>query len=138
MSRKVLDPVQVLLSNNENISVLLTLFSAQIPNTAPHQLLIRKLPQSKPTVCVHEKCIEMVFLWSYFLPFQHGMVSRDLWRSSCSNRACFPRWLLSIFMVGDLCQCSVTLTGKCFLTFRGNLLCFALCPSSLLSLSLLK
>lgn len=31
--------------------------------------------------------------------------------------------------LGNLCQCSVTLTGKnCFLMFRQGLLCFIWCP----------
>ena len=51
-------------------------------------------------------------------------------------RNTMSRWLLdiakdrdSIVILGSLCQCSVTLTvKKCFLMFRGNLLCFILCP----------
>lgn len=42
-SRKGLDFVQVLLSNNKNISLSSTLFPAQILNTAPQQLPWRKL-----------------------------------------------------------------------------------------------
>ncbi|KAK4832342.1 hypothetical protein QYF61_021871 [Mycteria americana] len=61
----------------------------------------------------------------------------------CSSRATyskFPRTMsrqiLNISKLGDsttstgsLCQCSVTfVVQKCFLMFRGNLLCFRLCP----------
>ena len=67
----------------------------------------------------------------------------DLVQPSCSSGATqsqlpriVPRQLLEISKDGDstaslgkLCQCLVTLTlKKCFLMFRGNLLCFSLCP----------
>jgi len=75
----------------------------------------------------------------------------DLWKSSgptphtqagppkagCSRT--MSRRLLNISREGDsatslgnLCQCSVTLTVKknCFLVFRWTLLCFSLCPLS--------
>ena len=77
-------------------------------------------------------------------------VGRDLRRSPgptlCSSRATQSQLpstmsigLLNISKDGDsavslgnLCQCSVTLTViKCFLMFRGNLLCFRLCPRPL-------
>lgn len=39
----------------------------------------------------------------------------------------------SITSQGNLCQCSLTLTGKnCFLMFGGSPLCFSLCPLPLL------
>ena len=40
----------------------------------------------------------------------------------------YPKDGDSAVSLGNLCQCSVTLTvKKCFLMFRGNLLCFRLC-----------
>ena len=45
------------------------------------------------------------------------------------------RWLSNMSKIsftsslGNLCQCSIICTAqKCFLVFRGNLLCFSLCP----------
>ena len=47
-SRNGLDSVSALLSNNENIPELSTLFPAQIQNVAPYWLLCRKLTLSQP------------------------------------------------------------------------------------------
>ena len=75
-------------------------------------------------------------------------VGRDLCRSSgraplCSSKATQSRLLSTVSRrllhiakggdstasLGNLCQGSVTLTGKkCFLMFRGHLLCFSLRP----------
>ena len=72
-----------------------------------------------------------------------GTSGGHLVQAPCSSRATWSRlprttsrWLLSISKdgnsttpLGNLCQCSATLAGKkCFLMFRGNLLCFSLCP----------
>jgi len=65
----------------------------------------------------------------------------QLVQAPCSSRTTYSqlprtvsRWLLNISKEGDstaslgnLCQCSVT-AKKCFLMFRGNLLCLSLCP----------
>ena len=80
-------------------------------------------------------------LWGSLIHSQnHKMaeVGRDLWRSLCPSQLprTASRWPLNISEDGDsttslgnLCQCLITLTGKkCFLMFRGNLLCFCLCP----------
>jgi len=91
-------------------------------------------------------------LWVFFSNSRsqnHRMlqVGRDLWRSSGpspgSSRATYSQLSKIPFRqffnistegdstssVGSLYQCSVTLrVRKHFLTFRGNLLCFCLCP----------
>jgi len=74
-------------------------------------------------------------------------VGGDVWRSSgpipllkqghlepLAQEHVWTAWSISkdgdpTTSLGKLPQCSVTLTvKKCFLMFRGNLLCFSLCP----------
>lgn len=53
------DSVQVLLSNNENISVLLTLIF-RTDSKQPHMSYWKENYLSKPTVCIHGKGISLV------------------------------------------------------------------------------
>jgi len=54
----------------------------------------------------------------------HTELSLHLWRLLSASKDADATTSL-----GNLCQCLVTLTvKKCFLMFRGNLLCFSLCP----------
>lgn len=87
------------------------------------------------------------FLWCHHRITEQFEVGRDLQNSSGPTPWLKPSHLepvaknqvLWYFIIskdsestispGNLCQCSVTLTGKkrCFLMLRGNLLCFTLC-----------
>jgi len=90
----------------------------------------------------------MLFFSQQFKESQNGRMveaGRDLWRSSRPTpllkqghlelvaQECVFRWLLSVSedgysttSMGNLCQCSVTLTvRKCFSIFRWNVLCFS-------------
>lgn len=88
-------------------------------------------------------------IYSFNTGPQNAGVGWELWSSHhliqpcCSSRANHSWWprAMSRFLIsprleserfhnvpGNRCQCSVTLTVKKVLRFRGNLLCFTACP----------
>lgn len=106
---------------------------------------------TSPTLYEPHTCSRLCCCYTLFIPLtqDHRMLGLDgssgghLVQPSCSRRTNYSWWprAMSRFLIsprlqserfhilpGNLCQCSVTLTLKKVLRFRGNLLCFTVCP----------